>query len=316
MNNILDNIGNTPLVEIKNIWKSDKVRIFAKVEGMNPGGSIKDRIAKRMIFKAIERKQLKPGMRVIEATSGNTAIGLAMVCAALGYKCTLFMPDSVSNERVQICRAYGADVVLIEGNIDDAIDSVNLIYNHSVNKNYFYNPNQFDNDDNWRAHYKTTALEICNQLRVYRNYIGLGNPNPTHFVAACGTTGTMRGCALGFKRNYEQSSRFNRIDNTKIIAVFPEKDSKIQGLKNLQFSKVPGIYKECLIDESVFVNDKDAFKMTRRLAKEEGLFCGVSSGAAMAAAVKLAKTLDSGFIVVILPDNGYRYLSEDVFKGR
>ncbi len=316
---ILDNIGNTPLVEIKNIWKSDRVKIFAKVEGMNPGGSVKDRIAKHMILKAINAGKLKPRMEVIEATSGNTAIGLAMVCAALKIKCNLVMPKSVSVERSQICRAYGATIVLIDGSMDDAIkhvedimqSQVKLALDYSIPTNcLFFNPNQFDNPSNYLAHYHNTGPEICHQLRRALNWTGYSYPNPTHFVAACGTTGTIRGCAEWFKNNTGCKEEY--ID-TKIIAVFPKKDSKIQGLKNLQFSRVPKIHKKELIDESIYADDKEAFDMTKRLAREEGLFCGMSSGAAMAVAIKKAKTLDSGIIVVILPDNGYRYLSEGIF---
>lgn len=310
---ILDNIGQTPLVEIKKLWKSEDVRIFAKVEGMNPGGSIKDRVAKNMLLEAIRTKELKPGMEVIEASSGNTAIGLAMVCAALGYKCHLVMPSSVSKERSQICHAYGAQITLVDGNMDDAIAHAERI---SKTYSIFYNPNQFDNTANWKAHYEHTAPEICKQLMSLLPWCGVLPPNPTHFIACCGTTGTIHGCARYFKERYVEINTYLRHDEsikTHVHAVFPKPQSKIQGLKNLQFSRIPGIYAPRLIDESVQADDKEAFDMTKRLAKEEGLFCGISSGAAMAEALKLARTLEYGFIVVILPDNGYRYLSEKVF---
>lgn len=313
---ILDNIGNTPLVRINKIWKSEDVQIFAKVEGMNPGGSIKDRIAKNMILTAIKQKKLKPGMTVIEATSGNTAIGLAMVCASLGYNCTLAMPNTVSKERSQICRAYGATVSLIDGNMDAAIERVKFAMKSKLNQLAFYNPNQFDNAANWKTHYEFTAPEICNQLMNLLHWCGYFDPNPTHFVAACGTTGTIRGCAEYFLKRYitiNNHSPSNEGIRTKVLGVFPKPGSKIQGLKNLEISRVPKIHAPRLIDASVFADDKEAFTMTKRLAREEGLFCGISSGAAMAEAVKLAKTLEHGFIVVILPDNGYRYLSEKVF---
>jgi cysteinyl-tRNA synthetase len=316
---ILNNIGNTPLVEIKKIWKSEDVRIFAKVEGMNPGGSIKDRIAKAMILDAIKKKQLKPDMEIIEATSGNTAIGIAMVCAALGRRCTLVMPNSVSKERAQICRAYGANLIKIKGNMDRAIAYVEEMletYRERGKGHLLYNLNQFDNPMNWRTHFHNTAPEICEQLMKQLYWTGYYSPNPTHFVAACGTTGTIVGCSKKFRDYYLRikSSPYPEEIRTYVHAVFPKKDSKIQGLKNLQFSRMPKIYAPRLIHGYSYANDAEAFAMTKRLAREEGLFCGISSGAAMAEAVKLAKTVKSGsFIVVILPDNGYRYLSEKVF---
>jgi cysteine synthase B len=207
---ILDSIGNTPLVEIKKIWKSNRVRIFAKVEGMNPGGSIKDRVALNMIQQAINRGDLKPGMEVIEATSGNTGIGLAMVCAALGYKCTLVMPDSVSRERYQLCKAYGANVESVTGNTDDAIKLVNYWKTWKkleTGEYIFYNPNQFDNPDNWKTHWLYTGPEISGQLHSIARTKQV--PNPNVFVASCGTTGTIRGCGAWFNYNYKQLIKLN-----------------------------------------------------------------------------------------------------------
>lgn len=300
---ILNSIGNTPLVEIKNIWESNKVRIFAKVEGMNPGGSIKDRVALNMIKQAIARQELKPGMEVLEATSGNTGIGLALVCAALKLKCVLVMPDNVSKERYQLCRTFGANVVFVDGGTDSAI----TFTENFKNRKDIYIPNQFDNPDNWKTHWLHTGPEMCRQLHQYVRSVT--TPNPDVFVAACGTTGTIVGCKTWF--NYQNSH--HGATNTKTIAVFPRKDSKIQGLKNLRFSKIPGIYNKDMINQRVMADDTGSFEMVRRLAREEGIFCGMSSGAAMCAAIREATKMDRGIIVVILPDNGYRYLSEGIF---
>ncbi len=311
---ILDSIGNTPLVEIKNIWKSDKVRIFAKLEGMNPSGSVKDRIALYMIQKAIEKKELKPGMRVIEATSGNTGISLAMVSAALKYKCILVMPKAVSKERRQIIKAYGASIILAEGGTDGAIETLDAILAQSIvdeARNEFYNPDQFSNDNNWKAHYHYTAPEITQQLAKLLYWSHWDERcNPTHFISAYGTTGTIRGCSLWFKHVYSAYKLYK----TKIIAVSPKKDSRIQGLKNLQYQIVPKIHRPQYIDETMYADDAKSFDMTRRLAREEGIFCGMSSGAAMYAAIRVAEEQkDFSTIVVILPDSGNRYLSEGIF---
>jgi len=311
---ILSQIGNTPLVEIKNIWKSGDVRIYAKLEGMNPGGSIKDRVALHMIEQAVHDGDLKPGMEVIEATSGNTGIGLALVCAAYKFPCTIVMPKSVSEERKQMCRAFGAYIIEIDGNTDTAIKFVNQII--KVKKGCYYNPNQFDNANNWKTHFLFTAPEISSQLQNL-NFLGtgLGSPNPNILVAACGTTGTIVGCKSFFNYNYERVKlwKLNEVIKTKTVGVFPKKDSKIQGLKNLRFQKKPKIYDSASIDKRVMADDKKSFDMTRILAREEGIFCGVSSGAAMRAAIREAKKLEYGTIVVIFPDNGYRYLSEGIF---
>ncbi len=313
---ILDAIGNTPLIEIKNIWQSDKVRIFAKVEGCNPSGSIKDRVALYMIQRALQRGNLKPGMEIIEATSGNTGISLAMVASVLKYKCTIVIPNSVSIERSKIMGAYGADIVFVDGNTDNAIKQAEEIlrcakkHKHQIQ---FFNPNQFDNNDNWRTHFVTTAPEIAKQLAKITSVKDYIYCNPTHFVSAYGTTGTIRGCSTWFKNNYIHTPTNRRI-RTKIIGVSPKKNSKIQGLKNLKFQRIPKIYNPRLIDETFYANDKAAFEMTRRLAREEGIFCGLSSGAAMDVAIKVAKKIEGyANIVVILPDSGNRYLSEGVF---
>lgn len=301
--NILNHIGNTPLIEIQNIWQSDKVRIFAKVEGMNPSGSIKDRVALYMIQKAIHRQTLKRDMEIVEATSGNTGISFAMVCSVYGYNCTLVMPKKVSMERIKKCRAYGANIVTVDGNIDTAIDFVEIMKRDTKSKEIYYNPNQYDNIDNIDAHYYSTGYEISNQL--YKKYKII---HPSHFVSSMGTTGTIMGCSKWFKK------RDGYLSSAKIIGVSPQEHSKIHGLKNLKFARVPKIYYPDLIDETITIKDIDAIKMTKRLAQKEGLFCGVSSGAAVHVAIEIAKELDKNAnIVVILPDSGDKYLSERLF---
>jgi len=306
---ILKSIGNTPLVELKHIWQSKSVKIFAKVEGVNPGGSIKDRVAYQMITDAIKNGELVPNMQVTEATSGNTGIGLAMVCAALKYRCLLVMPKSVSEERVKLCQAFGASIVLVDGNTDDAIKYVEKL---KFNK-YIYVPNQFDNPSNWKTHFLHTGPEISRQLHQYLNTTK--PPNPNVLVASCGTTGTIRGCKTWFDYNYNVIKDCHKGEQikTKTIAVFPRKNSKIQGLKNLRFSKIPKIYDKSFINQRDIADDDNSFLMAKRLAQKEGIFCGMSSGAAMCSAIKEAKKMDYGWIVVILPDNGYRYISEGIF---
>lgn len=306
MTTILDYIGNTPLVEIQRIWKSDKVRIFAKYEGANPGGSIKDRVAKYMIEQAEKSGKLKKGMTILEATSGNTGIGLALVANVKGYNCNLVMPQSVSSERIKILQALGANIILTDGNTDSAIDFVHFLMKQKHQKRYYYNPNQFDNDDNWKTHLWNTAPEISHQLHFSFDKV----LPPNFIISAIGTTGTIRGISTYFKIKCKDFPV-----ETKAIAISPQRDSKIQGLKNLQFQRVLKIYKKRLIDETITVRDTDAFEMTRRLAREEGLFCGMSSGAAMCGAIEVAASLTKpANIMVILPDRGDRYLSTGVFN--
>ncbi len=294
---ILGLIGNTPLVEIGKIHRARKVRILAKIESRNPGGSVKDRVALAMIEGAEERGELKPGMTVLEATSGNTGIGLAIVCAVKGYKLSLVMSEGVSVERRRILRALGADIILTpaERGTDGAIERAYSMAREEPSR--FYVPDQFNNPDNWKAHYLGTAEEI------WRDTQG----RVTHVVAAIGTTGTLMGISRRLK---ELNPR------VQIIAAEPLPGHKIQGLKNLRESYVPGIFEKERIDLKLTIEDEEAFEMARRLAKEEGIFVGMSSGAAMAAALKLARTLEEGTIVVIFPDGGERYLSTSLFVPR
>jgi len=293
---VIDCIGNTPLVKIEVINPMPEVTIFAKLEGNNPGGSVKDRIAHYMIKDAEEAGLIKKGDTILEATSGNTGIGLAMVGAAKGYRVKLVMPECVSLERRKVLEAFGAELLLSPGNegTDGAIRLAHKIVNEHP-KDYFM-PNQFDNSSNIKAHYETTGKEIIEQT----------NGKLDMFVSGMGTTGTIMGAGRRLKE-------FN--DKIRIVGVEPYLGHRIQGLKNMQESIVPKIYNSAAIDEKINVNDEDAFETTRKLAIKEGLFVGMSSGAAMFGALRMAEQLKKGTIVVILPDRGDRYLSTTLFAS-
>jgi cysteine synthase B len=293
---ILDAIGNTPLARLDKINPNPKVRLFAKLEGNNPGGSVKDRIALSMVRTAEEQGRLKPGSTILEATSGNTGIGLAMVGASRGYRVKLVMPECVSMERRKVLEAFGAELVLSPGNqgTDGAIRLAHKLYDE--NKNGFFMPNQFDNPANVLAHYESTGREVYEQT----------GGAVSVFVAGMGTTGTLMGAG---KRLKEYNNAIT------VVGVEPNLGHKIQGLKNMSEAIVPKIFNPRALDEKRNVLDDDAFTMTRRLAVEEGLFVGMSSGAAMWAAVSKAKEMKDGVIVVILPDRGDRYLSTALFTS-
>lgn len=293
---VIDCIGNTPLVKIEVINPMPGVTILAKLEGNNPGGSVKDRIAHYMIKDAEDAGLIKKGDTILEATSGNTGIGLAMVGAARGYRVKLVMPECVSLERRKVLEAFGAELLLSPGNegTDGAIRLAHKIANEHP-KDYFM-PNQFDNCSNIRAHYETTGKEIIEQT----------GGNLDMFVSGMGTTGTIMGAGRRLKE-------FN--DKIRIVGVEPFLGHRIQGLKNMQESIVPKIYNSSAIDEKINVNDEDAFETTRKLAIKEGLFVGMSSGAAMFGALRMAEQLKKGTIVVILPDRGDRYLSTTLFAS-
>ncbi|MBI5204444.1 MAG: PLP-dependent cysteine synthase family protein [Nitrospirae bacterium] len=293
---ILDCIGNTPLARLDKINPNPKVKILAKLEGNNPGGSVKDRIAYYMVQEAEKSGRLKNGATILEATSGNTGIGLAMVGTAKGYKVKLVMPECVSMERRKVLEAFGAELVLSPGNegTDGAIRLCHKIYDED--KGGYFMPNQFDNEANTKAHYETTGREIYEQTKG----------EVSVFIAGMGTTGTLMGAGRRLK---EYNS------NIKILGIEPYLGHRIQGLKNMKESIVPKIFNPSALDEKLNVNDDDAFNTTRLMAMEEGLFVGMSSGAAMWAAVKQAKEIKSGTIVVILPDRGDRYLSTALFTS-
>lgn len=293
---ILDSVGNTPLVELTKVNPNPKVRLMAKLEGANPGGSVKDRIALCMIRDALDRGALNGGKTILEATSGNTGIGLAMVGASLGLPVKLTMPKCVSLERRRVLEALGADLVLTEAcqGTDGAIREAHRILEASPEE--YFMPNQFENPANVKAHYSTTGPEIWDQT----------GGEITTFVAGLGTTGTVMGAGQRLKE-------FN--PSIQIIAVEPILGHKVQGLKNMQESIVPTIFDPSKLDGKVVVEDEDAFQTTRRLALEEGLFVGMSSGAAAFAAVKVAQDMAGGTLVVILPDRGDRYLSTNLFTS-
>ncbi|MDO9265092.1 MAG: cysteine synthase [Desulfosalsimonadaceae bacterium] len=292
---ILSAIGNTPLVEIKRLNPNPKVKILAKIEYVNPGGSIKDRPALAMIEDGEKSGRLTRDKIVIEATSGNTGIGLAMVCAIKGYRLLLAMSEAVSIERRKILAARGAEIMLTPGHLgtDGAIEEVYRIVREDPDR--YFMTDQYNNPANWMAHYSGTAEEIIKQT----------GGRISVFVATIGTTGTVIGVA----------KRFLEYDpNIKIIAVEPYLGHKIQGLKNLKEAYRPEIFDKHVLDEVVNIEDEAAFEMTRRLGKEEGLFVGMSSGAAMVIAAQQAQKMEEGTVVVIFPDSGERYLSTPLFS--
>jgi len=293
---ILQCIGNTPLASIDGLNPNPKVKLFAKLEGNNPGGSIKDRIALYMVEAAEKEGKLTRDKVILEATSGNTGIGLAMVAAAKKYRVKLTMPACVSMERRKILEAFGAELLLSpsEEGTDGAIILAHRI--HSEDPERYFMPNQFDNQANVLAHYETTGKEIIEQT----------GGKITHFVAGMGTTGTLMGVGKRLKE-------FNK--DIKIIGVEPILGHRIQGLKNMTECIVPKIFDPSILDERHIVNDEEAFDATRMLAVKEGAFVGMSSGAAMHIALRKSSELKEGVIVVILPDRGDRYLSTSLFAS-
>jgi S-sulfo-L-cysteine synthase (O-acetyl-L-serine-dependent) len=290
---LLDLVGNTPLVELKRINPNPRVTLYGKLEGNNPGGSVKDRPARHMILKAEERGVLKPGMRLVEPTSGNTGIALAMIAAAAGYEIHLVMPESATVERVKTMRAFGAVVHLtpadkgMEGTIDYA--------RAMVASGGYVMLDQFSNPDNPLSHYETTGPE------VWKDTAGL----VTHFISSMGTTGTIMGC-----------SRYLKEKNTaiRIIGAQPTDGSCIPGIRRWPKEYLPQVYQPERVDSIVDVSQAQAEHMTRELARKEGIFVGVSSGGAIHCAVEIAKQLTSGVLVTILCDRGDRYLSGSVFN--
>ncbi len=293
---ILQCIGNTPLVRIDGINPNPRVKVFAKLEGNNPGGSVKDRIALYMIEAAERDGKLTRDKIILEATSGNTGIGLAMVATAKKYRVKLTMPACVSIERRRILEAFGAELILSpsEEGTDGAIRSAQRIL--SEEPETYFMPNQFDNKANVLAHYETTGKEIIEQT----------GGSITHFVAGMGTTGTLMGTGKRLKE-------FNK--DIRIIGVEPALNHRIQGLKNMSESIVPKIFNPQKLDERYTVNDEEAFDTTRMLAVKEGIFAGMSSGAAMYIAIRKSSELKEGVIVVIFPDRGDRYLSTSLFTS-
>jgi len=293
---LIESIGNTPIVELASINPRPQVRILAKLEGNNPGGSVKDRPARRMILAAEQSSELTHDKVILEPTSGNTGIALAMIAAARGYRIKLAMPACVSVERRSVLEAYGAEIVLSPGceATDGAIRLAHKIYGESPG--VYYMPNQYANINNVLAHYETTGPEIMQQT----------GGSITHFVAGMGTSGTLMGTARYFGEMKPE---------VRIIGVEPVLGHKVQGLKNMKEAIVPPIYNEGALHTKMTIEDDLAFETARQLATHEGIFCGMSGGAAVAGALRLAAELESGTVVVIIPDRGDRYLSTNLFKS-
>ena len=294
-NNILEVIGNTPLVKINKLNKKNNVTLYAKLEGFNPTGSIKDRIVLKMIEEAIEDGSLIKGKIIIEATSGNTGISLAMMGIVKGYKVLIVMSSNVSIERRKIIKAFKGDIILTDPSLgtDGAIKKVEELIKENPDK--YFNPNQYANINNKLAHYNT-ALEIWEQT----------NGKITHLVSSLGTSGTIMGVGMYLKE---------KNPNIKVIEIHPVKNHNIQGLKNMEESIIPLIYDKNKIDKSILINTKQAFNMTREIALKEGMLVGMSSGAAMVGALNIIDEIDKGLVVVIFPDRGEKYLSTELFKS-
>jgi S-sulfo-L-cysteine synthase (O-acetyl-L-serine-dependent) len=290
---ILDLIGNTPLVKTTTLIKNPKVTLFLKLEGQNPGGSVKDRAAYNMIKSALERGDINRETKLIEATSGNTGIALAMIAGIFDLDLELVMPENSTIERVQTMRAYGAKVTLTsaEGGIEGARDHAEA----KMKKGNIFMINQFSNEDNWKAHYNSTGPEIWNDT----------NGSITHFVSSMGTTGTIMGTSTYLKE---------KKPNIQIVGVQPGDDARIPGIRKWPKEYLPKIFKPEKVDRILEVNEQEAIEMTRRLATEEGIFAGMSSGGATAAAVRLCEELEEGVVVSIVCDRGDRYLSSSLFE--
>ena len=286
---ILDTVGNTPMVELQNLNSNKAVKVFAKLEGNNPGGSVKDRPALNMIRSALERGDINKDSKLIEATSGNTGIALALISKLFGMEIELVMPSTSTRERVVTMEAFGAKVTLLE-----SIEACRDYAEEKSATGKFYLLNQFANPDNYKAHYKTTAPEIWKDT----------DNGITHFVSSMGTTGTIMGCSRYLK---EQNK------NIQIIGCQPDDESSIPGIRRWPVEYLPEIFEPSRVDRIIDVTQAEATAMTRKLAKEEGIFAGMSSGGAASAAIRLANELSAGVIVFIACDRGDRYLSSDLF---
>ncbi len=297
LENILETIGNTPLVRINRLNSNKNVTIYAKIEGFNPTGSVKDRIALKMIEQAEAEGSLTKGKTIIEPTSGNTGIGLAMIGAVKGYDVEIVMSKAVSTERIKMIKAFGAKVTLTDAKLgtDGAIIKARELV--KANPEKYFMPDQFSNEYNKIAHYKTTGEEIWKQT----------NGKIDYFVSAIGTSGTIMGVGKVLREHNPK---------IKIVCSHPVKGHYIQGLKNMEEAIVPSIYDPSKIDETIMVETEAAYEMARQIIKKEGIFVGMSSGAAMYAALEVAKKIKSGTIVVIFPDRGEKYLSTNLFNEK
>jgi cysteine synthase B len=291
---ILDAIGNTPLVELRNVSPNPRVRIFAKLEGQNPGGSLKDRIAHYMIKAAEESGELTHDRIILEATSGNTGIGLAMIGIVKGYKVKVVMPDNVSQERTRLLQAFGADIVYSEG-AHGTNGAIQMALRMVEEDGRYYMPFQFGNENNPRAHYETTGPEILRDL-----------PDLDVFVAGLGTGGTLTGVGRCFKEHNP---------SIKVIATLPPVGDLVQGLRSLEEGFVPPVLDESQLDDRLVVDSRTAFAAARELLLAEGIFAGISSGAVLHTAQRVAKQMKQGKIVALLADGGWKYLSMPLDHG-
>lgn len=290
---LVELIGNTPLVETTRLVTNKNVKLLLKLEGDNPGGSVKDRAAYNMIASAIERGDIKKGDKLIEATSGNTGIALAMIAQLFNIDIELVLPEDSTIERTQTMQAYGATVIQTPAN--EGIIGSRDYADKKVAEGGYVMLNQFANDDNWKAHYKTTGPEIWNDT----------DGTVTHFVSAMGTTGTIIGTSTYLKE---------KNPNIQIIGAQPSEGSQIPGIRKWPQEYLPKIFDASKVDITIDVSEKEAREMTKRLAKEEGIFAGMSSGGSVAVAVKIANQLESGVVVAVICDRGDRYLSSDLFE--
>ncbi|CAM1366843.1 cysteine synthase CysM [Tenacibaculum soleae] len=290
---ITDFVGNTPLIEVSNILNKKGVRLFLKLEGHNPGGSVKDRAAYNMIFEALNRRNIKKGDHLVEATSGNTGIALAFISKVLGLHMTLVMPESATEERVKTMKAYGAEVLLTPK--EEGIEGARDLAQKLRYKEGYFMLNQFENNDNWKAHYKTTGPEIWKDTEG----------EVTHFVSAMGTTGTIMGVSTYLK---EQNPK------VKIIGAQPTDGSKIPGIRKWSKEYLPKIFDKSKVDEIIEVSENQARNMTRKLASQEGVFGGMSSGGAVHVALQVAEKIEEGIIVAVICDIGDRYLSSNLYN--
>src|SRR5215217_1114677 len=291
--NVLEAIGNTPLVELPRLTPKPEVRLWAKLEGRNPTGSVKDRVAKYMIEDAEERGAIQPGQTLLEPTSGNTGISLAMICRRKGYPLKVVMPDNVTTERTQLLRMYGAEIVYSPGE-QGSNGAVATALEMAEADSSYYMPYQYGNQANPDAHYDGTAVEILEEL-----------DSVTAFVAGLGTGGTLMGNARRFREEDP---------DTLIVAAEPLQGELVQGLRSLDDGYIPPIIDLSLLDRKIFVSNRDAIVWTKRLMEEEGLFVGVSTGAIASICVRVAGELDEGNVVFIAPDDGWKYLSSGVYN--
>ena len=289
---IVEAIGNTPLVELKRLSPKPGVRIYVKLESHNPTGSVKDRVARAMIEDAEERGAIAPGQTILEPTSGNTGISLAMICSRKGYPLKVVMPDNVTIERTQLLRMYGAEIVYAPGE-QGSNGAVAMALEMAQADPSYYMPYQYGNGANPRAHYEGTAVEILDELETV-----------DVFVAGLGTGGTLMGNGRRFKEENPE---------TKVVAAEPLQGELVQGLRSLDDGFIPPIIDLALLDRKIFVSNRDAVIWTRKLLDEEGLFAGVSTGAVAAIAVRVAGEIDEGNVVFIAPDDGWKYLSSGVY---